>query len=92
MNNILGETLLIFSSYGNILLLSLFFLSLILGLIGVINLFSAAPYAQKTTTYLLVSISFLFIVGFLLICWFHFNIYQKVTLTISPEIIDWLNM
>lgn len=81
----------IFSQAGNVILLLLLLSAGGLALSAVLNLWSQAPRYQKPATTLLVIINLLFVVGFLWICWFHWQIYLKLPLVMDENLVAWLN-
>ncbi|MFC1826419.1 cytochrome c biogenesis protein CcsA [Thermodesulfobacteriota bacterium] len=81
-----------FSKGGNVLLAAILILSLVAALSGVVNFFSRIPVWQKSTTGIIIAINFLFIGGFLLICWFHWQIYFNLPLELPENLIGWVNL
>ena len=70
----------IFSQVGAIVLTILLTLALILAISAVLNLCSSSPRLQKSSTGLLITINIFLVMGFLWICWFHWQIYLKLPL------------
>ena len=81
----------LFSQAGSILMLVLAALSLAAGLHGIINLISPKPVWQRSSTVVLSLVNIVFIAGFLLICWFHYQIYLNLPLELPDSLIAWLN-
>jgi len=81
----------IFSKGGSVLLIILLILSAVLTLSAIMNLSSRKPVWQGLSTGILVSINLFFILGFLWICWFHWQIYQNVPLELPENLIGWVN-
>ena len=81
----------LFSLGGNVLITILLILSVIISLSGVLNLCSSSPRYQRSSTVILVAINLFFVVGFLWICWFHWQIYLKLPLEMPENLIAWIN-
>jgi ABC-type transport system involved in cytochrome c biogenesis permease subunit len=80
-----------FSRGGNIFLALLLILSVAVAISGLVNLYSRKPVWQNLTTGMLSAITLLFIGGFLLICWFHWQIYLNLPLEVPEDLVGWLN-
>jgi hypothetical protein len=80
-----------FSKGGNVLLVILLFLAVVVALSGAVNLYSRKPVWQNLTTGVLIAISFLFIGGFIWICWFHWQIYMNLPLELPENLMGWVN-
>ncbi|MEJ2690197.1 MAG: cytochrome c biogenesis protein CcsA [Deltaproteobacteria bacterium] len=80
-----------FSSTGEALLLVLLSFSLLCGLAGCVNLFAASPHFAKSTGWLLSVTVGLFVAGFALICWFHYQIHLKLPLVLPDKLATFLN-
>ena len=88
------ETLLplaLFSQYGELLLSFLFLLAAFIGLSGVINLFRSTPFLERPTTFLFGAATFVFVVGFVWIGWFHYQIHQLLPLELPEPFGQMLN-
>lgn len=81
----------IFSQVGAILLTILLTLALISAISAVLNLSSSSPRLQKSSTGLLIIINIFLVMGFLWICWFHWQIYLKLPLEVPENLSVWLN-
>jgi len=80
-----------FSKTGNVFLAILLVISVMVALSAVVNIYSRRPVWQNPTTGMIMAITLLFIGGFLLICWFHWQIYLKLPLELPENLVDWLN-
>jgi hypothetical protein len=80
-----------YSRGGNVLLVILLFLNVVVALSGAVNLYSRKPVWQNLTTWVLIAISFLFIGGFIWICWFHWQIYMNLPLELPENLMGWVN-
>ncbi len=80
-----------FSRGGNVLLVILLLLAVVVALSGVVNLYSRKPVWQNFTTGVIITISFLFIGGFIWICWFHWQIYMNLPLELPENLMGWVN-
>ena len=80
-----------FSKGGNILLDAILILSAMMILSGAVNLYSRKPVWQKFSTGTIVTVTLLFIAGFLWICWFHWQIYLNLPLELPGNLIGWVN-
>jgi ABC-type transport system involved in cytochrome c biogenesis permease subunit len=81
----------IFSQGGSLVMLILLIAAGTIALSAFLNLCSPEPLHQRTSTYILAVTLFFFIAGFLWICWFHWQIYLKVSLEVPANLIDWIN-
>jgi hypothetical protein len=81
----------LFSQGGGILLDALLILSGIIAVSACVNLYGRKPVWQKSTGGLLVLLNLSFILGFLWICWFHWQIYTKLQLELSESLNGWVN-
>jgi len=80
-----------FTKGGNILIALLLFLSVMIAVSAVVNLWSSKAVWQKFTTGLLTAINVFFVFGFLWLCWFHWQIFQHLPLKLPDELIVWIN-
>jgi cytochrome c biogenesis factor len=80
-----------FMKGGNFLLVLLLILAVMVGVSALVNLWSSKPVWQKSTTGMLTAISIFFVIGFLWLCWFHWQIYQYLPLELPDALIDWAN-
>jgi len=80
-----------FVKYGQWLMVALVVTSLVNGGLGGINLLRKTPVFSRAGGYLLFFITFLFLLGFGFICWFHLQIYQHLPLQLPEKLIGWLN-
>ena len=80
-----------FSLFGQGIITLITALSLLAGGLGLANLASPRPLAIPKGRLLLGVINLLFLVGFGLICWFHYRIYQTLPLELPEEMVPWLN-
>ncbi len=85
------EFVLSFTRIGTILLYLLTGLALAAGCIGAVNLFTARAVGNRLNSSLLLFINTVFLLGLLLICWFHYQIYVQLPLELPAHLIDWLN-
>lgn len=76
---------------GEAVMLILLLLAAILGCSAVLNLLSQKPLYQKPSTFILAAIAVSFMVGFVWICWFHWQIYLKLPLVVPDSLVGWLN-
>jgi len=81
----------IFSRVGQLLLAAILCLSGFIGLAGLINLLGKRPRWQVVSGQGLIALTCLFALGFLLIAWMHFRIFQTLPLELPPELAGWLN-
>lgn len=79
-----------FTLAGHYLMIAILLLSAILGLSGSINI-CGRPIWQRFSSFLLLLINLLFISGFLLICFFHYQIYLHLPLALEPDLCEWIN-
>ena len=80
-----------FSKGGNILLAVILLLTAVVAFSGCVNLFSRKPVWQNLTTVMFITINFLFIGGFLWMCWFHWHIYMNLPLELPDSLMVWVN-
>ncbi|MBU0482902.1 MAG: cytochrome c biogenesis protein [Proteobacteria bacterium] len=80
-----------FSLLGNYLLLTILVLGGLLGISGTVNLFRPAPVGEKISSRLLIVITSLLVVGFIWICWFHYQIHTQLSLELPQNLAVWLN-
>jgi len=80
-----------FSQIGSILLYLLTTLCMVAGCVGVLNTVGSAPAGIHRTRHLFLAINVLFLLGFLLICWFHYQIYLHLPLQLPEHLADWVN-
>jgi hypothetical protein len=80
-----------FSTNGELLLITLTILAGLVGISGVVNIFRKEPIYQLSTTRVLVVANSVFVIGFLWICWFHYQIYLHLPLELPGTMATWLN-
>jgi len=80
-----------FSRYGSLLLVIISGLSGIIGLSGLFNLVAKKPFLQRETRWCVIGLTGLFFLGFLWICWFHYQIFSHLPLELPTQLIDWFN-
>jgi len=80
-----------YSRTGHGLLLVLLILAGLTGLSGAVNLCRPAPLLARATGFLLAVVVLLFVSGFLGICWFHYQIFQQISLELPPPFAEMLN-
>ena len=88
------ETLLPISFYsqaGHGLLIVLLLAAGLIGLSGAVNLCRPAPLLARPTTWLLSAVVLLFAAGFAGIGWFHYQIFQHLSLALPAPFADMLN-
>lgn len=81
----------IFSQGGSFILAVLLLGAAVIALAAFLNLCSTKALYQRTSTAILTAVIFVFIAGFLWICWFHWQIYLKMILVVPEELIPWIN-
>lgn len=81
----------IFSALGSLINNFLLSASLLLAVLGCINLFRHRPIASRLTTILLTGVVLLFCGGILLIGWFHYQIHISFSLELPENIYRWIN-
>jgi len=81
----------LFSQGGGILLVVLLILSGGITVSACANLIGRKPVWQEATSALLISINLFFILGFLWICWFHWQIFIKLPLELPENLSGWVN-
>ena len=80
-----------FSGVGYYLMLGLLLFALLTGLCGMRNLFSVYPVWGRLPGLFLFVTNLAFVMGFLWICWFHYQLYCDVSLELPANLVDWLN-
>lgn len=80
-----------FSLLGHYLLGLLVIFSSILGVIALFNLFRSHSVFQRTTLCILLVLNILFVSGFLMICWLHYQIHDHLALELPANLAVWLN-
>jgi hypothetical protein len=80
-----------FSAGGSFVMATLLVAALLLTISALLNLSSQKPRYQGETTILLAATGVVFLGGFLWICWFHWQIYQKMPLEVPETLIGWIN-
>ena len=80
-----------FSKTGNFFLAVLLVVSFMVAVSAVVNIYRSKPVWQNSTTGMMMAITFLFIGGFLWICWFHLQIYLNLPLELPENLVNWLN-
>ena len=78
-------------AFGTYFMPGLFGLACLLGLLGLINLFRPQPLLFRHAGFLLMIINLAMLVGFLVICWLHYRIYQFLPLELDNNLAQWLN-
>lgn len=73
------------------LMWALLLLSGLVGLSGLVNFPRSTPVFQKQSSYFLIAVNFIFVAGFLWICWFHYQIYLHLPLELPDNLAVWLN-
>ena len=81
----------LFTQAGSILMIVLLGLSGLVGVSGVVNLVSPVRLYERMTSFLLVSVAVVFVVGFAWICWFHYQIYILLPLELPVQMAEYLN-
>jgi len=81
----------LFSQVGNVILAALLFLSSCIAVLACLNLYSRKPLWQAAAGVLIITINLFFILGFLWICWFHWEIYAKLPLELPENLSGWIN-
>ncbi len=80
-----------FSQIGTVLIYILTALCTIAGVVGIGNVLCSHPIGIEKGRTLFRAINALFFVGFLLICWFHYQIYLHLPLELPSHLADWIN-
>ncbi|MBU4260923.1 MAG: cytochrome c biogenesis protein [Proteobacteria bacterium] len=80
-----------YSRTGHGLLLVLLVFAGLTGLSGTVNLCRPTPLLARATSFLLGVVVLLFVTGFLGICWFHYQIFQRIALELPPPFAEMLN-
>ncbi|MBI5556022.1 MAG: cytochrome c biogenesis protein CcsA [Deltaproteobacteria bacterium] len=80
-----------YSQTGHVLLFVLLVLAGLITISGVANVIRPKPNFGRVTTFLLSAVVCIFLGGFFLICWFHYQIYQQVALELPSRFADMLN-
>jgi hypothetical protein len=80
-----------YSRTGHGLLLVLLIFAGLTGLSGAVNFCRPAPLLARVTGFLLAVVVLLFVAGFLWICWFHYQIFQQISLELPPPFAEMLN-
>ena len=75
----------IFSAVGNYIIIALTIMSVFAAISGIINIISSKPVYLKYSYSSLKVINILMILGFILICWFHYMIYCNVAIELPSE-------
>jgi hypothetical protein len=93
-NGLIMDTLLpiaAFSRLGQVVMVGLLLVSFLGGIVGCVNFFKRQPLLERTGTLLLIAANLIFLLGFILICWFHYQIYQLLPLELPDNLASWLN-
>ncbi len=80
-----------FSQAGQVQIYLLLLLAILAGLLGLVNVVKKHPCAEVLSRRLLGVIVFIFVIGFVWICWFHYQIYQEMPLQLSSHLAGWIN-
>lgn len=80
-----------YASAGRLVMAVLLLIAVLLGISGAVNLFRREPVWQKASTDLLGLSCAIYFAGFLLICWFHYQIYRKLPLELPQFLASILN-
>jgi ABC-type transport system involved in cytochrome c biogenesis permease subunit len=80
-----------FSQTGALVMLGLLGCSLLLALSGLVNILQARPFLPRISSYLFTAAAGIFFLGFCLLSWFHYQIYQHVVLDLPHQMAHWLN-
>jgi hypothetical protein len=72
-------------------MLGLLLLAFLTGLSGGLNLLCSRPVWARPTSIFLLALNLVFVVGFLWICWFHYQVYCDLTFEIPANLVGWLN-
>jgi hypothetical protein len=81
----------LFSLVGSCIMYGLMFSACLLGVSGLSNLIKERPYGQLSTQTLLIVINIIFLIGFIWVCWFHFQINRLLPLELPANMYEWLN-
>jgi ABC-type transport system involved in cytochrome c biogenesis permease subunit len=80
-----------FGLLGHYIMVALLLLACLIGFSGALNLLRSSPIGGRQTRLLLWAVSLVFIVGFLWICWFHYQIHCHLPLELPDNLAGWLN-
>jgi hypothetical protein len=80
-----------FTAFGRIFMPLLLAVSLAAGLVGLVNLARPLPWQESLRRRLLVAANLLFLLGFLVIVRFHYQIYLHLPLSLPDHLAAWLN-
>jgi hypothetical protein len=80
-----------FSLLGHYVMVALALLACLMALSGALNLLCPTPIWESQTRYVLFALNLAFVVGFLLICWFHYQIHCHLALELPSNLVGWLN-
>jgi len=80
-----------FSLVGNFLLSVLVILAGLAAISGIVNLCRNRPLYERGEDKILWLACLTFAVGFLWICWFHYQLYARISLELPAGLADWLN-
>jgi len=81
----------IFSQGGSFFMVLLLISAVLIALSAFLNLYSQKPRYQRESSIILIAVNFIFMAGFLWICWFHWQIYLKLPLEAPENLIVWIN-
>lgn len=81
----------LFTQTGNNIIWLLLALATILSTSGLVNLIRPAMPGQRLTGYLFTLLTLVFLIGFALICWFHYQIYLNLPLELPAKLGEYLN-
>ena len=81
----------LFTHVGFVIKHLLFAAAGVLTLSALVSLFSGKQRFQRGDTALFSLVTAVFIIGFLWICWFHYQLYTHITLELPADLATWLN-
>ncbi len=81
----------LYQTTGRLIMTAILAASILLGILGGINLCRNEPFREQECFRGLVLVNILFLAGFLLICWLHLRIYWDLPLEMSNDLSTWLN-
>jgi hypothetical protein len=80
-----------FSLLGDYIMVALLLLACLMGLSGALNVLRSRPVWERPTSIVLCAVNLVFMVGFVWICWLHYQIYCHLPLELPANLADWLN-
>jgi ABC-type transport system involved in cytochrome c biogenesis permease subunit len=81
----------LFSQVGSFIMMLLLIAAAVLTVSAFANLSSSTPHYQRKSSAVLAAINLFFMIGFLWICWFHWQIYLKLPLELPENLAAWIN-